>query len=163
MKRHIFFNKFSTFKKISCNYRIGLATTKILAATNEWNIIAACRSLENANQAISTISKGKGNILVKQIDLADLRSVSAFSQDIIKANIPVDALVCNAGVQFTDSKVPFRTAQGFEQTVGINHLGHFLLVNQLLGVLEKSDYARLVFVGSGVHNPDEPGETLQYM
>jgi NAD(P)-dependent dehydrogenase (short-subunit alcohol dehydrogenase family) len=43
------------------------------------------------------------------------------------------------------------TADGFESAFGINHLGHFLLVNELLPVLQSP--ARVVVVASGVHDP----------
>jgi protochlorophyllide reductase len=96
-------------------------------------------------------------VLIKELDLADLDSVNRFASEVKRAKVPVDCLTCNAGVQFTDSKTPYRTKQGYELTVGTNHIGHFALATQLLDVLDKSDYARLVFVGSGVHNPEEPG------
>ena len=43
------------------------------------------------------------------------------------------------------------TADGFEQSVGVNHLSHFLLVNLLLEDLAKSPTGkpRCVIVGSG--------------
>lgn len=42
------------------------------------------------------------------------------------------------------------TAEGFELSVGTNHLGHFLLVNLLLEDLEKNREAkpRVIIVGS---------------
>jgi NAD(P)-dependent dehydrogenase (short-subunit alcohol dehydrogenase family) len=58
-------------------------------------------------------------------------------------------MVCNAGVQ-SWTKRSF-TADGFEATFGVNHLGHFLLVNALLPIL--SAPARIVVVASGVHDP----------
>ncbi len=46
------------------NRGIGFNACKQLAATNEWNIIIACRSLENAQKAIESISvdDGRNNI-----------------------------------------------------------------------------------------------------
>jgi NAD(P)-dependent dehydrogenase (short-subunit alcohol dehydrogenase family) len=44
-----------------------------------------------------------------------------------------------------------RTADGFESTFGVNHLGHFLLVNELLPVLQPP--ARVVVVASDTHDP----------
>lgn len=57
--------------------------------------------------------------------------------------------MCNAGVQAGTKQT--RTADGFESTFGVNHLGHFLLVNELLPVLRAP--ARVVVVASGVHDP----------
>lgn len=47
-------------------------------------------------------------------------------------------------------KQPRRTADGFEEAVGVNHLGHFLLCNLLIDELKQ---ARVVFIGTETHNP----------
>jgi len=59
------------------------------------------------------------------LDLGDLESVKRFSQEIVNTYDKVDVLLCNAGLTGT----PVRTTQkqGFENTLGVNHLGHFLL------------------------------------
>src|ERR1051326_7137447 len=43
------------------------------------------------------------------------------------------------------------TRQGFELMFGVNHLGHFVLTNALLGCLEASAPARVVTVSSDSH------------
>jgi len=45
------------------------------------------------------------------------------------------------------------TADGFESTFGVSHLGHYLLVNLLVPLMEKP--ARIAVVASGVHDPVE--------
>lgn len=45
------------------------------------------------------------------------------------------------------------TKDGFEATFGVNHLGHFLLTNLLLGSF--SDAGRILFVSSGTHDPSQ--------
>ncbi len=59
------------------------------------------------------------------------------------------ALVCNGGVQ-SGGEMTF-TKEGFESTFGVNHLGHFLLVNLLAPRLIPP--ARVVLVASGTHDP----------
>jgi NAD(P)-dependent dehydrogenase (short-subunit alcohol dehydrogenase family) len=51
----------------------------------------------------------------------------------------------------------YRTADGFEETIGVNHLGHFLLAQLLLPTLSKSTRARLVITASPVHDPSSGG------
>jgi NAD(P)-dependent dehydrogenase (short-subunit alcohol dehydrogenase family) len=43
------------------------------------------------------------------------------------------------------------TAQGYEKQIGVNHLGHFLLTNLLLGKIRASKEGRVVNVSSIAH------------
>ena len=85
------------------------------------------------------------------LDLASLASVRQFVQDFIaKERPPLQAIICNAGIQVVSDTL--YTEDGFEMTFGVNHLGHFLLVNLLLP--QMSDRSRIIFVSSDTHNPD---------
>jgi protochlorophyllide reductase len=44
--------------------------------------------------------------------------------------------------------VPDWTEDGFEMQLGVNHMGHFLLVSLLLDDLKKAKDPRVVIVGS---------------
>ena len=58
-----------------------------------------------------------------QMDLADLRTVRAAAEQILKNAPRIDALVCNAAVaQVATQQL---TVDGFESQLGINHYGHF--------------------------------------
>jgi len=59
-------------------------------------------------------------------------------------------VVCNAGVQVVSGAS--RSADGFELTFAVNHLGHFALVCGLLEQLARP--ARIVIVSSDTHDPD---------
>ena len=54
------------------------------------------------------------------------------SAQAFKATRPLDRLVCNAAVYLPADPIPRFTDDGFEMSVGVNHLGHFLLCNLLL-------------------------------
>ncbi|MCU1640137.1 MAG: hypothetical protein JWN03_412 [Nocardia sp.] len=87
------------------------------------------------------------------LDLGSLDSVRRFAGAITRSGLPpLHAIVCNAGMQIV-SGTTF-TADGFEQTFGVNHLAHFLLVQELLPLLATP--GRIVFVASDTHDPKKP-------
>jgi NAD(P)-dependent dehydrogenase (short-subunit alcohol dehydrogenase family) len=122
-----------------------------------WHIILACRDEGRAQAAVGQLTSGAGvvgQVEAMSLDLASLASVRAFAAELTKrlstgSIPPLHAVVCNAGVNPLNTKTV--TVDGFESTFGINHLGHFLLVNELLPALQSP--ARVVVVASGVHDP----------
>lgn len=129
---------------------LGLATAKSLAETGKWHVIMACRNFLKAEQAAKSLGIAKENYTVMHLDLASLDSVRQFVETFRRSNRPLDVLVCNAAVYLPTAKEPTFTADGFELSVGTNHLGHFLLARLLLDDLKKSEYPqkRLIIVGS---------------
>jgi NAD(P)-dependent dehydrogenase (short-subunit alcohol dehydrogenase family) len=115
-------------------------------------VLIASRDREASVRAVREIERecGSGSASERGLDLGSLHAIRAFADEI--ADEPVRALVCNAGLQVNDG--PRLTSDGFEITFGVNHLGHFLLVNLLLAHLAERAPARIVVVGSGVHDPD---------
>ena len=129
------------------NRGIGFSAAKQLASTNDYTVIFACRSKERAQKALETLKSGAENIEIRELDLADLKSVRKFADS--WGNKPIDCLALNAGIQTGSTKIPMRSAQGYEMTVATNHLGHFLLTNLLLKNVKLSPAGRVVVVGSG--------------
>ncbi|KAJ9170976.1 hypothetical protein P3X46_019140 [Hevea brasiliensis] len=129
---------------------LGLATAKALAETGQWNVIMACRNFLKAERAAKSAGIAKENYTVMHLDLASFDSVRQFADNFRRSGMPLDVLVCNAAVYLPTAKEPSFTAEGFELSVGTNHLGHFLLARLLLDDLKKSDYSskRLIIVGS---------------
>ena len=114
------------------NSGIGLEAAKALTAQGD-DVVLACRDLDRARKAAPGMT-------VRELDLTDLRSVSAFAAGTDK----VDVLICNAGImggylQFTE--------QGFERQMGTNHLGHAALVAGLFPLLEQAQ-GRVVTISS---------------
>ncbi|KAK1284488.1 hypothetical protein QJS10_CPB21g00568 [Acorus calamus] len=129
---------------------LGLATAKSLAETGKWHIVMACRNFLKAEKAAKSVGMAKDSYTVMHLDLASLDSVRQFVDNFRRSEMPLDVLVCNAAVYLPTAKEPTFTAEGFELSVGTNHLGHFLLARLLVDDLKKSDYPskRLIIVGS---------------
>lgn len=129
---------------------LGLATAKALADTGNWHIVMACRNFLKAERAAKSVGIDKENYTVMHLDLTSFDSIRQFVDTFQRSDRLLDALVCNAAVYLPTAKEPSYTAEGFELSVGTNHLGHFLLSRLLLDDLKKSDYPskRLIIVGS---------------
>ena len=129
---------------------LGLKCARALLNTDpSWHVVLAVRSPARGAEAVAQLGVPE-RCTVLEMDLASLQSVHAFVGRLRAAQLPpLHAIVCNAGVQLVSGTE--RTAEGVEMTFGVNHLGHFALVQSLLD--ELADPARIVVVSSGTHDP----------
>lgn len=124
-----------------------------------WRVVIACRDATRAQAAadsLTALDGAHGQVQAMSLDLASLASVRTFAATLkrrLEAGTlpPLHGLVCNAGVQSGTAQTA--TADGFESTFGVNHLGHFLLVTELTHALQAP--GRVVVVASGVHDPKQ--------
>jgi len=134
------------------NSGIGFECARQLAREGR-HVLIASRNREASRRAVEQIAGESGADAASELglDLGSHASVRAFAKELEARDLPLRALVCNAGLQF--AKGPQLSAEGYELTFAVNHLGHFLLVNLLLARLAASAPARVVVVASGVHDP----------
>ncbi|HEX4292933.1 MAG TPA: SDR family NAD(P)-dependent oxidoreductase [Rhizomicrobium sp.] len=128
---------------------LGVETARALAAHGA-TVVGAARDLGKAHGATAQVraqAAHGGGLELVELDLADLKSVRACADALNKAGKPFDVIVCNAGVMATPQG---KTADGFETQFGTNHLGHFVLVNRIAGLL-KPNGGRLVNLSSAGH------------
>ena len=99
-----------------------------------------------------------------KLELASLQSVRDFVANLkaFKSARPLTHLICNAAVYRPTDPEPAWTDDGFEMSMGVNHLGHFLLVNLLLDDMSKAKGARVCIVGSITGNTNTVGGGLVY-
>ncbi|MDX2215619.1 MAG: protochlorophyllide reductase [Oculatellaceae cyanobacterium bins.114] len=137
---------------------VGLQAARALAQKG-WYVVMACRNLEKAENAATTVGIAKDNYVILPIDTASLESVRQFVEKFRSMGRSLDALVCNAAIYMPLIKEPLWSPEGYELTMATNHLGHFLLCNLMLEDLKKSSAQepRLVILGTVTHNPDELG------
>mmetsp|Transcript_14192 Transcript_14192/g.23493 ORF Transcript_14192/g.23493 Transcript_14192/m.23493 type:complete len:414 (+) Transcript_14192:140-1381(+) len=136
---------------------VGLWTTKALVDRG-WHVLMAVRDIPKASKAAKDLGLPSDKYTLMELDLKSLDSVRSFVKRVQLTGRQLDSIVVNAAVYFPRATAPTRTVDGFEESVGVNHLGHFLLVNLLLNDLKKSgNEPRLVVLGTVTHNPKELG------
>ncbi|MBB5394883.1 SDR family oxidoreductase [Mucilaginibacter sp. AK015] len=106
---------------------------------------------EELKQDIIAITKNK-SVYVVHCDLADLESVRNAAGMLKSSLLAINVLINNAGGIFNQRS---ESKDGFEMTFAVNHLGHFLLVQNLLPLLEKGQ-ARIINVSSEAHRMAKP-------
>src|SRR5262249_7932084 len=109
---------------------IGKATASELAARGA-RLARLCRDARKGEAARAEIltRPPAATLDIVPLDLRDLASVRACARAVLDAYPRIDVLVNNAGVFPPKLR---KTADGFEEQIGVNHLGHFLLTNLLL-------------------------------
>ena len=132
------------------NSGIGKETAHGLASLGA-TVVLACRDAGRAAGAVAELRRRgvAGELDTVALDLADLSSVEACAEELTARFDRLDVLVNNAGGIWSSRQV---TAQGFEQTIGVNHLGPFLLTRLLLARLVASAPSRIVNLSSVGHH-----------
>jgi NAD(P)-dependent dehydrogenase (short-subunit alcohol dehydrogenase family) len=137
------------------NTGIGFETAVGLAA-QEATTVMACRNQGKAEAAAREVTRRTWNddVHVVPLDLADLASVRMAAERVRRRWDRVDVLVNNAGGTWSARQ---ETAQGFEYTFGVNHIGHFFLTILLLPQLRGGAPSRVVNVTSAGHHAAQRG------
>lgn len=128
---------------------LGLETARTLAGAGA-RVIVAARPGPKLDQALATLrdSVPGAGIEAVPLELTDFDSIRACAARVAELTPALDLLVNNAGIM----AVPLaRTPAGCESQFGTNHIGHFLLTNLLVPLLQKGQRARVVNLSSGGH------------
>jgi WW domain-containing oxidoreductase len=91
-------------------------------------------------------------------DLADLASVNAAADNLLKAGRPIDAIITNAGLMGSNQ---LEKRYGVEMQFLVNHLAHFLLVSRLLPLVPDNT-GRIVIVSSSASINQAPKEGILF-
>ena len=131
------------------NSGIGLEAAVELARQGA-NVVLACRNPNKGEAAKTDIEQraGNGTVTLMSLDLASFASIRGFAKEALDQLPRIDILLNNAGIVARQRTV---TVDGFEQTFGVNHLGHFLLTTLLLDRITTTPEARIVTVASHAH------------
>jgi len=131
------------------NAGVGKETAVGLAAMGA-HVVFTSRDATRGAEALADIRARSGSeaVEVMPLDLASFASIRTFSDRLLATHDQIDVLVNNAGLVQQQRAL---TADGFEMTFGVNHLGHFLLTNLLLDRITASGQSRIVVVSSHAH------------
>jgi NAD(P)-dependent dehydrogenase (short-subunit alcohol dehydrogenase family) len=131
------------------NTGVGFETARMLAERGA-SVVLACRNPDKASAAADRLRERTraATLRVLHLDLASLASIHEAAAELRSAFSEIDLLVCNAGLGWA----PFtRTEDGFELTLGTNHLGHFAFTGLVLDRLLPMPGSRIVVVTSPAH------------
>ncbi|PSK33982.1 hypothetical protein B9Z65_8308 [Elsinoe australis] len=92
------------------------------------------KSAQETTEAVKAIDRG-AKVTFVECDLTDLKAVKAAAEEITSQTNRLDIVFCNAGIMATPAAL---SKDGFEIQFATNHLGHAMLVQQLLPLLQKT-------------------------
>lgn len=112
-------------------------------------VVMVCRNRRRGEATRERITRAVAGAQMdlRIADLSSLRQVRALANDLTAAYRQIHVLVNNAGGYRTRPEI---SEDGFERTMAVNHLAHFLLTNLLLPVLRAAK-ARVITVSSRAH------------
>ncbi len=131
------------------NSGIGLEAAVGLASKGA-RVVMACRNADKGTAARDIVMQRSGSQRVElmALDLGSFASIRGFAKEALDRFDHIDVLLNNAGAV---ARHRVETSDGFEQTFGVNHLGHFLLTTLLLDRIKATPDARIVVVASDAH------------
>jgi len=130
------------------NSGVGRSAAELLAAAGA-SVIMVCRSEERGRAALEAAwnKSSDSRVRLEVADLSSLSSVRELASRLRDRAGPIDVLVNNAGLYKARREM---TEDGFEMTMAVNHLGHFVLTHQLLEQLAEAG-GRVISVSSDGH------------
>lgn len=123
---------------------LGLESARALSARGA-SVWLTGRSLAKAQTVCQQIG---GDCRPLELELERPDSIVECAQRFKQAAIPLDALICNAGIMVVGER---RLVGSVEQHFAVNHLGHFLLVHHLIEDVKRASQGRVVIVGSSAY------------
>jgi NAD(P)-dependent dehydrogenase (short-subunit alcohol dehydrogenase family) len=120
---------------------LGAETLRVLTLRGA-HVLGTARTREKAAQACAAAGERATPLA---LELTDFDSVAACADQVRRLGVPLDLLICNAGVMALPR---LEQVYGIEKHFVTNHLGHFVLVNRLLDTVLAASEGRVVVVSS---------------
>lgn len=142
------------FVVTGCNGGIGFETMNSLAA-NGAHIVGLAKSWSAAREACARVGP---TCTALACDLSDLDSVADAAGAIRALDVPLDAVVANAGTAYLPT---LQIRYGVEMQFLVNHIGHFALVKQLSEIV-RNGTGRIVLVSGATLIQPSPPEGIMF-
>ena len=113
-------------------------------------LILVGRNNEKLDRVANEIEVETGNNQIDKMlcDLTSMQSVRKLASEIRMKYKKLDVMINNAGEIINERRT---TVDGFEYTLGLDHLSHFLLTMLLLDIIKASAPSRIINVSSMAH------------
>jgi NAD(P)-dependent dehydrogenase (short-subunit alcohol dehydrogenase family) len=113
-------------------------------------LVLVGRNRDKSERVAAEIAKTSGNDRVSLLlgDMSKIADIRAVAAEFREKHDRLDVLVNNAGAVFTEYRT---SADGFEMTFALNHIGYFVLTTELLDLLKKMPGSRIVSTSSAAH------------
>ena len=121
---------------------IGVEATRALTGAGA-HVVVPARRPDTAREALA----GVAGVEIGQLDLGDQESIARFADEFLATGRDVHLVINSAAVM---ANALTRVGPGWESQFGINHLGHFALVNRLWPAIARG-HGRVVSVSSAGH------------
>ncbi|MCC3859618.1 SDR family NAD(P)-dependent oxidoreductase [Pseudemcibacter aquimaris] len=125
------------------NRGLGLETVKAMAKDG-YKVLLGCRDLETGKEIAS---QQQGDIFAVKIDLSDSGELRKQAQDILTVHGGIDVLI-NNGAILTNGTISTASPEDFYQSMQVNLLAPFDLIQVILPHMIKRGYGRIVNVTS---------------
>lgn len=132
------------------NSGLGYETMRVLALRGA-HVIGIARTQAKAEESCRSV---KGQATPMFLDLADWASVVRCAEGIRAMNVPLDGLITNAGIMALPE---LEIVNGVEAQFAVNHLGHFILINQLREPVLAAPQGRFTLLSSAAHRSARNG------
>ncbi len=128
---------------------IGKAAARELARRGA-TLVVVGRNPEKTRAVVDELEQlgGKGRIQSLLGDLSKMADVREVARQFRERHDRLDVLANNAGAVFAEHHT---SADGFEMTFALNHLGYFQLTVELLDLLRRTPGSRVVSTSSDAH------------
>ena len=121
---------------------LGTETVRVLAQRGA-RVFATGRTKEKVS---TSLARMPGVVVPFACELADPQSVRACVLAVKKEGVKLDGIIANAGIMALPA---LEQVFGYEKQFFTNHIGHFLLITELLS--ELAEKGRVVVLSSGAH------------